>query len=460
MKQLPSCKSFCNANMTCRTGCRIMAAGPVCPLNQRSTMESLNKTIEAVLNKDLLNICISGPRQSDRMKRYDVRPVLIHDRLVFQTEGFDGTQVFHENLGKEDLMIRLRQLLPAYRNVQIRTVQEEISALISKKGKTTIRRKRKENAGPDTDTAPLIRLAHNRSKRYILPEGVPVPFLIDLGVMSKEGQILRKRYDKFRQINRFLEFIEDILPALEERCDSKKDEEITILDFGCGKSYLTFAMYYYLHVLKGLEIRIIGLDRKKKVIRDCQRLAENYGYDKLTFLEGNIEDYEGLSGVDMVVTLHACDIATDYALAKAIQWGAKVILSVPCCQHELNGQYRRSKKDEKTGEGDLFSPISDYGILKERFCALATDGIRAKMLESKGYRVAVLEFIDMEHTPKNLLIRAVLKEGAAPESPETARKDDAAAAARHRAEQEAESFSEMFGFRPAIVRLVEEEDLV
>ena len=209
--------------------------------------------------------------------------------------------------------------------------------------------------------------------------------------MTAEGKIVRSKTDKFRQINRFLEFIEDILPQLD------RDRELTVIDFGCGKSYLTFAMYYYLHELKGYNIRITGLDLKREVIRECSRLAEKYGYGKLRFLEGDIAEYEGTDSADMVVTLHACDTATDYALAKAVGWGAKVILSVPCCQHELNRQIANEE----------LAPVMDYGLLKERFAAIVTDGLRAKYLEREGYETQLLEFIDMEHTPKNVLIRAV-----------------------------------------------------
>ena len=209
--------------------------------------------------------------------------------------------------------------------------------------------------------------------------------------MTPEGTIIRSRYDKYRQINRFLEFVEDILPQLD------KNRELTILDFGCGKSYLTFALYYYLKLLKGYSIRIIGLDLKEDVIRRCNALARSYGYDTLHFLQGDIADYTGVSQVDMVVTLHACDTATDYALAKAVCWNAKVILSVPCCQHELNRQIKN----------DILEPALKYGIIKERMAALFTDALRAERLESCGYRTQLLEFIDMEHTPKNILIRAV-----------------------------------------------------
>ena len=220
---------------------------------------------------------------------------------------------------------------------------------------------------------------------------MPVPFLKDLGVMTEEGKVVRSRFDKFRQINRFLEFIEDILPELD------RDRELTIVDFGCGKSYLTFAMYYYLHERKGYDIRIIGLDLKREVIAHCSELGRKYGYEKLTFLEGDIANYTGVEQVDMVVTLHACDTATDYALAKAVGWNAKVILSVPCCQHELNGQI----------ESEVLEPVFKYGLIKERAAALVTDALRAEYLESAGYAAQILEFIDMEHTPKNILIRGV-----------------------------------------------------
>lgn len=212
--------------------------------------------------------------------------------------------------------------------------------------------------------------------------------------MTPEGKIKNSRYDKFKQLNRYLEFIQDILPKL------PRNREVRIIDFGCGKSYLTFAMYYYLKELNHYDIQVTGLDLKEDVIENCQKLADKYGYDKLRFLQGDIASYQGADQADMVVTLHACDTATDFALAKAVKWGAKVILSVPCCQHELNRQVQNQ---------DL-APVLEYGILKERFAAILTDGLRAQMLESAGYDTQILEFISMEHTPKNLLIRAVKNE--------------------------------------------------
>ncbi|MDE5598172.1 MAG: SAM-dependent methyltransferase, partial [Lachnospiraceae bacterium] len=236
--------------------------------------------------------------------------------------------------------------------------------------------------------------SHNRIKNYILKELIQVPFLIDLGVQTADGRIIRSRYDKYKQINRFLEFIEDILPALD------KERELRIIDFGCGKSYLTFAMYYYLHEIKKRDVAITGLDLKEDVIARCNELRNKYGYQKLEFIKGDIAEYEKGTGVDMVVTLHACDTATDYALKKAVTWGAKVILSVPCCQHEVNKEITCEK----------LQPILQYGIVKERISALITDALRADLLKTEGYETDLLEFIDMEHTPKNILIRAVKRE--------------------------------------------------
>lgn len=357
-------------------------------------MNEIRELLDTVLNMDFIRAVISGPRKKEGIRKVKVRPLEKNKKLYFQIESFTDTQAFHENLEKEDACGRMLNYMEEFRQMQIETVGGEYTVLVSKKGKVTVRRKQRRVKAQQAD------LSHNRRKHYILEEGIPVPFLIDLGVMTEDGRIARNRTDKFRQINRFLEFIEDILPQLD------KDRELTILDFGCGKSYLTFAMYYYLHELKGYDIRIVGLDLKKEVIAHCEELARGYGYEKLKFLVGDIADYDGADRVDMVVTLHACDTATDYALAKAIGWNAKVILSVPCCQHELNAQLLQERE---TGEESVraLAPVLDYGLLKERFAALVTDGLRAKYLESMGYETQVLEFIDMEHTPKNILLRAV-----------------------------------------------------
>ena len=357
-------------------------------------MSDLQSLFTDCLNETLIRVILSNPSSKDGVIKICARPMLKNKSLLFQIEEYTKTQVFHKNLTAGDAGSYLTCKLSSdtssqtasFKNALVETQSFTANVLVSKKGTITI--KKKVNASAKQ---PKISLSHNRKKKYILEEGIPVPFLIDLGVMTQNGNIVNAHYDKFRQINRFLEYIEDILPSL------PTGRELRILDFGCGKSYLTFAIYYYLKVLKGYPVRITGLDLKEDVIRHCNELAVKYGYDKLEFLCGDIAYYDGCSQVDMVVTLHACDTATDYALAKAVGWGAKVILSVPCCQHELNKQMKN----------DLLSPVLHYGILKERMAALMTDGLRAQILEANGYRTQILEFIDMAHTPKNLLIRAV-----------------------------------------------------
>lgn len=353
-------------------------------------MERLKELLQVSLNTDFIGAVISNPRKKGGVKKIKIRPVQKDGRVYFQFEAFTEKQAFHENLRAEEACEKMISYMEEFRQMQMKTRAADISVLVSKKGKVTVQEKKRKQMLPPAD------LSHNRKKKYIINEGEPVPFLIDLGVMTSEGRLIHSRTDKFRQINRFLEFIEDILPAL------SREKEVTILDFGCGKSYLTFAVYYYLHELKGYDIRIIGLDLKEDVIRRCSELSEKYGYKKLHFLTGDIAEYDGVEQVDMVITLHACDTATDYALAKAVGWGAKVILSVPCCQHEVNAQLTASAAEE-------LQPVLDYGLLKERFAALVTDGLRAKYLEAQGYETQVLEFIDMEHTPKNILIRAEKK---------------------------------------------------
>ncbi len=353
-------------------------------------MEASITQAEKFLNEHLRQIVISGPRGSQEATKIRIRPLLLQKELKFQAEEQRGNQVFHRNMSREETMEYLRGAMSgAYRQMELQSEQGTMHVLVSKSGKQTVKIRSRAAAGAPAPEGEA-RLSHNRKKRYILEEGKPVPFLRDLGVMTAEGAVVHARYDKFRQINRFLEFLEDVVPAL------PKGREIRIIDFGCGKSYLTFAMYYYLHELQGRDVRITGLDLKQEVIARCSALAKQYGYEKLEFLHGDIASYEGEDAVDMVVTLHACDTATDYALARAVQWGASVILSVPCCQHELNRQIR----------SEILEPALEYGLIRERMAALYTDAIRAQILENHGYRTQILEFIDMEHTPKNILIRA------------------------------------------------------
>ena len=353
--------------------------------------ENVKKTLEEMLNIDFMDGIVSNAGKQETASKIKIRPLLLKDTLKFQLTTYCGNQVFHKNVDREELLEQFANWFAKddihFKQAQLHTRTEDATILLSKKGKATVKRKKKQGKPLEFS----MDLSHNRTKQYILQEGIAVPLVVDLGVMTKEGKVVRSRYDKFRQINRFLEFIEDILPNL------ATDREITILDFGCGKSYLTFAMYYYLHELKKYNVRIIGLDLKRNVIANCNELSQKYGYEKLVFLEGDIASYQGVDQVDMVVTLHACDTATDHALYKAIKWGASVILSVPCCQHEMN------REMNPAGWNSLFQ----YGIIKERSAALFTDAQRANLLSSQGYKTQILEFIDMEHTPKNLLIRAV-----------------------------------------------------
>ena len=348
--------------------------------------DALKEVINESIQETLQQMVISSPRSGCEYDKVKVRPVILKGTVMFQETKYRSAQVFHDNMSREEANVRLnRYLTEDFKRGYVETGKETIDILISKKNKVTVKRKRTGAADAKRD------LSHNRVKQYILTESVPVPFLIDLGVQTKDGQVIRAKYDKFKQINRYLELIRDVLPTL------LKEDKLQIIDFGCGKSYLTFAMYYYLNVLHDLKADIIGLDLKEEVITKCNQLAKKYGYDKLHFLPGNIADYHNTGKVDMVVSLHACDTATDYAIYQAVRWGAKVILAVPCCQHEVNGQL----------ESRQCQSILKYGLIKERLSALLTDAIRADLLEEIGYEVQILEFIDMEHTPKNIMIRAV-----------------------------------------------------
>ena len=348
-------------------------------------MVEVRALCEEYIGKELYQIIISNPKNCAEISKVKIRPIMLKNTIVFQVTEYKGTQVFHENYEKNSLITKVIGYLENdFKQMELTATNMQATVLISKKGKVTVKKK-------SLQTEKKVDLSHNKAKKYILQEGTIVPFLVDLGVQTKEGKIVRSNYDKFRQINRYLEFIADIMPILPtDRC-------INIIDFGCGKSYLTFALYYYMKILCKRDIQVIGLDLKEKVIEDCNALAVRYGYEGLKFVTGDVSTYTGEGNVDMVVTLHACDTATDYALEKAVSWGAKVIFTVPCCQHEVNMQIKNEE----------LQPLLKYGLIKERISALITDAIRANLLEEQGYQVQVMEFIDMEHTPKNILIRAV-----------------------------------------------------
>ena len=343
----------------------------------------------------LTKLVLAEPVARIGHSRVTVRPLTLRGKAFFQLEYQQGQKVAHRNVARGALLETFEQELDGlFRSVTLCTETETRQYVRKTNGayKCTA----KSGAARAAVTA-----SHNRKKEYILQEGENIPALVDLGVFTPDFKIVKAKYDKYKQINRFIELVDDAFRAYGR-------DEITILDFGCGKSYLTFAMYYYFRELKKLDVNIIGLDLKEDVIAICNGLAEKYGYEKLHFYQGDIASYTGRDEVDMVVTLYACDTATDYALEKAVKWNAKVILSVPCCQHELNRQIANK---------ELY-PIMDYGILKERMAALLTDGIRAKLLENAGYETQILEFIDMEHTPKNLLIRAVKRQEGSKKLPE------------------------------------------
>lgn len=397
-------------------------------------MEELKQLLETILNEDLLQIVISGQKQKEAPQKRKIRPLQHKGMLVFQVSSWDGKKEFHKNHTAQELIpLILVWMSKDFKQMQADTTSLSATVLVSKKGKVTIKTRKCAEKREQAD------LTHNRTKRYLLPEGTPVPFLVKLGVMTAEGKIVKAKYDKFRQINRFLEFVEDICPYL------AKDRELTMIDFGCGKSYLTFAIYYYLHEIKGYDLKVIGLDLKEDVIEHCESLAREFGYEKLHFLTGDIADYEGVTQVDLVVTLHACDTATDYALAKAVEWNAQAILSVPCCQHELNGQIFQ----------EILEPVLKYGLLKERMAALITDGLRASLLEQAGYQVQVLEFIDMEHTPKNILIRAV-KDRKVKRIQVKAEREKQSAAAGSR--EQIQACMEFLHADPTLARLLPEQE--
>ena len=360
---------------------------------------------------NLLSATFSSPvKNLENIEFEKIRIKLTNpEKLEFSTESYKNPQVFHKLLTGEKIKNFFKDdFLSLYKNVTIETTEATLTILTNKKGEKKLLKKKRTSSPVQN----LTKVPHNKTKNYILKEGIPVPFLVELGVMTKDGKIHNQKYDKFRQINRFLEFVDDILPEILKPVSSKEEGQtrpLEITDFGCGKSYLTFALYHYLVILKGLKANIKGLDLKKDVINHCNDLAKKCGYESLVFSTGDIAEYrdskkDSLEPLDLVITLHACDTATDYALAYAVEHKAKSILSVPCCQHEINSQLKKQNSME------MLNPLLKHGIIKERFSALVTDVLRVEALESVGYKTQLLEFIDMENTPKNLMIRGVLKD--------------------------------------------------
>ena len=362
-------------------------------------MNELKNTISQIVACSIQKIIISKPQEKSNPYK---KIVIERKKEYFQAAKYTEKQVFHDNIEPETLKQYLLDTISnAYLQINAWDTEKEHILLLSKKGKTTYKTKKSPHIGQDktmqvpegkAQTADFSYEDHNRQKNYILKEGQVIPPLVDMGVFTKEGKVVKSMYDKFRQINRFIEMIDDGIR------DYQKDE-IHIIDFGCGKSYLTFIMYYYFTEVRHMKVQMLGLDLKADVIKKCNETAEKYGYENLHFELGDINGFKAPFDVDMVVTLHACDTATDFALFNAVCWNAKMIFSVPCCQHELNKQMQT----------DDLSLLTRYGIVKERFAALTTDAIRANLLECCGYKTQLLEFVDFAHTPKNILIRAIRK---------------------------------------------------
>lgn len=359
--------------------------------------------IREVLSDKPAKLVLSNCREKTYLYRKTIlQKMIIKESTGYQKERFTDKQVFHENLSLDELEKVVFSLFPNdYTQLSIFSETTEWNFKVTKKGKLLSNKKKltenpRKNSTQEQQKSKRIVLdamplpSHNRKKNYLLQEGTIIPPLVDLGIFTKDGKIVNAMYDKYKQINRFLEMVEDVIKQYEKSCWH-------IIDFGCGKSYLTFILYYYLTEVKGISVEMTGLDLKEAVIVKCNQTAEKYGYDHLHFELGDINGYQSDNPVDMVVTLHACDTATDFALFNAVKWKADVILSVPCCQHEINKQIKSEE----------FSLLTKYGIIKERVSALMTDAIRANVLEYMGYRTQLLEFVDLAHSPKNILIRAV-----------------------------------------------------
>ncbi len=362
---------------------------------------------ENVANTSLIYAVFASPlsKSDNKFKRITVKPINSNDKVIYQLEKFTDKQAFHENVELRNIVDKIMDLADLYKNINIFTVDADYQVLISKKGSMRVVKL--------SPTKTMSVSTHNKTKKYIIPDNEPCDFLIELGVMNKDGKVLAKKYDKFKQINKFLEIVDDAVSkstvsanltddkatshaTIHEKTLTDLKNNYKIIDFGCGKAYLTFALYYYFNKIKNIDVQIVGLDLKKEVIDFCNSVVKKLNYSKLRFEYGDIKDYNTDQSVDMVVTLHACDNATDAALVKAIKWNTSTILSVPCCQHEFFDKV----------DNDNLEPMLKHGLIKERLSSLVTDSLRSLFLETKGYKVQLVEFVDMEHTPKNILIRA------------------------------------------------------
>ncbi len=375
----------------------------------------MDDLIKELFADELIKATLSNPQSKDSYKKVVVRQIILKDNVQYQFEKYTEKQVFHENVDAKQAQELMLQLLQLFKQCDANSKHYHYQIKRSKKDKLFVNKKQME-IKQEVKT-------HNRSKQYLIPDGTFVAPLFDLGIFTKEGKVVNAMYDKYKQINRFIEMIDD----------SIEDDTtfLRIIDFGCGKSYLTFILYYYLTAIKKIKVDMIGLDLKEDVIHKCNAIATKYGYEGLHFEIGDINGYKCEQEVDVVISLHACDVASDYALYNAITWNAKMIFCVPCCQHELNAQLK----------SDTFSIVSKYGLLKERMASLFTDQIRASLLESQAYKVQVLEFIDLSHSPKNILLRCI-------------KSDKMSEAKKQKAVKEVEALMEEFHLDPTLYRLL------
>ena len=387
-------------------------------------MDNLINAIDKIVEGQVFKIVISNKKDKEnKYNKININFKESKNKKYYQVEKYTDKQVFHENIEIVDLRDYLLDYMEnSYKQLAAWSENNTFDLKISKKGKVFLGKKNANNSN-------LINKDHNKKKNYILEEGMIIEPLIDLGVFTKEGKVVKSKYDKYKQINRFVEIIDD---------EIKKNDykELTILDFGCGKSYLTFILYYYFVEIKKINVKMIGLDLKEDVIKKCNEVAKRYKYDNLHFELGDINGYKYNNKVDMVITLHACDTATDYALYNAVKWNAKMIFSVPCCQHELNHQMKPEN----------LNILTRYGIVQERVAALMTDAVRGNLLEAVGYKTQLLEFIDIAHSPKNILIRAS--------------KSNISKQKIEKSLAEVEKLREEFNFNPTLYNLLKQDNLI
>ena len=359
-------------------------------IDKEKVFELLKENFE---NKNITKCIFSNMKGDYEYTKIIIKPLIIKNNFVYQFEQFKNNKAYHSNLTIEESIQKLSTIIENFYQYVVFTTEADIQI---------IRGKKDFNMKSTCNQKEICSLEHNKIKKYILEEGTPIPFLIRLGIMGEDGKVFKKSYDKFRQINKYLEFIDETIKELKNK--KYIDTHIKAVDFGCGKSYLTFALHYYLKNIQNMTFEVIGLDLKKDVIEHCNQIAKDLNMENIEFLTGDIKDFNKLKNVDLIFSLHACNNATDYSLLKGLELDAKAILAVPCCQHEFNQKMSQNKKSEFFA---FENPIGKHGILLEKFASLATDALRAQALELCGYKTQVMEFIDMEHTPKNILIRGI-----------------------------------------------------